>query len=142
MKLLPFDLEKASTGEPVVTKGGEKVIEFHLLPEWLNSPSPLVARFENIPPMNYKKDGSLHASCLNHLELFMLEEPKKYYVNIYKDSSGKLYPSRIFKESEMHILDGNSCNCVKRLTFTLDEEDPNDKLSIAEAMNYRPYDGE
>ncbi len=79
-KLLPFDLEKALAGYPVVNGSEEKVDEIHLF-KTDTSMQPLCAVI-NGEPFWVNKEGKQSTNM--KYNLFMLAKTKTYYANVYE----------------------------------------------------------
>lgn len=89
-KLIPFSLERALEGDPVVTRNGIRVNEIHLFKTDKIYPIGAILRedediYHECYTINgkYMEDG--HES---ELDLFMLPKIKTLWVNIYKNEFG------------------------------------------------------
>jgi hypothetical protein len=81
-KLKPFDLEAAKRGEPVVTRGGEPVLELHYF-ETATGKYPLAAVVGPVTHV-FTADGFYDISKEpHHTDLFMAPRKQTVYVNLY-----------------------------------------------------------
>lgn len=71
----PFDLEKALAGEPVQTRNGRKVIDFHYFDRTSNL--KFIYCDENGDCFWVKDTGTQHSDSESPNDLFMASEPKK-----------------------------------------------------------------
>ncbi len=99
-KLIPFNLERALAGDPVVTRDGRKILEFaYLKTRKKFNLLALVEIVDNSELKAFDDDGKF---CLHPKEpeydLFMLPKTKKYYVHIYRDSKYGNLSSCIYKD--------------------------------------------
>ncbi len=90
----PFNLEEAKRGKPVQTRDGlpVKIIDYSSK----NINFPLVAYINNQVLEVYTDSGTVHKSkkeCAS--DLFMADISITGYLNIYRDGSSVLHPSRI-----------------------------------------------
>jgi len=90
----PFNLEEALAGKPVVMRNGDKIKAVYLIKEFVKQPLLVIPDYEDEgdPSQFMGEDGSFNLSGKeSEWDLFMYEEPKTYYTNIYYSSTGKPY---------------------------------------------------
>lgn len=85
--LIPFDLEKAKAGKPVVTRDGRNVTEM-FFPKIFFNWFTFIAIIDN-DIISYHKNGSYNNYNESDYDLFMAEE--EMYVVVFKDGSIFLY---------------------------------------------------
>ena len=80
----PFELSLACKGEPLVTRNGKKVSQFHYF-DAPNSEYQIYAVIEG-EIYSFTKNGKFHDDDLRYgFDLFMSDPlPKKYTINIYQ----------------------------------------------------------
>ena len=144
-----FNLEEALNGAKLETREGLKVKAVHLI-ENTNNPNPLVVVLENI-------DGDDIISCTANgrfwndttdisLDLFIVEEPKTYYINVYKDfgtnvvtTGGKLYNTP--EEAKDNVVEGGFMQYLKTISFTDKLENPCKKIEIDTDQYHNYWNG-
>lgn len=82
-KLIPFDLEKAINGEPLITRDGRNVDEFYYF-KTSKSNQPLKAVI-NGTIYEYSLDGKYVTEIICNHDLFMKPKVLKCWVNIFSD---------------------------------------------------------
>ena len=84
----PFNLQEAIEGKPIVTRDGRKVLECHYF-KTLEHKYPFRVIIEGKSDVYmFTKEGVYDTNLTSHkLDLFMYEEPKNYYANVYKSHS-------------------------------------------------------
>jgi hypothetical protein len=122
MKLLEFDLEKALSGKyELYQRNGIKILEWKYFKNAEQISKCICAIPENEREIiTFYNDGWLDDEDSSDYDLMLAVKPKKYYVNIYKQtrtmSFGGVYET--LEELEKNKLDF----CVKTVEFTLDDE--------------------
>jgi hypothetical protein len=92
----PFDLDRAKSGEPIVTRDGRSVAEFHHFESLRDSDaSPCFAVVGKIGYW-FKEDGGYFASGhpSNH-DLFMAHEIRLGFINLFVNDVGTIILSRV-----------------------------------------------
>lgn len=77
----PFDLEAALRGEPLITRDGRKVLEFHYFKEMDTEKQCIVYHAEDSPlRAAYIKGNCIYSGEADDGDLFMKPEKKKLYI--------------------------------------------------------------
>ncbi len=120
-KLIPFNLERALAGDPVIANDGHPVTQLKL--------------FENLLPENYIDDDKCLVGVyrknvrtftldgknfVNNIYLFMAPKIKTYYIDIHKDAEENLRQTAIYEYKNMHPKDEYSY--IKTISFEIEEE--------------------
>lgn len=81
----PFNLEEAKAGKPVVTREGKKVLElYHFKNSTIDIGQTIVAIIEGDDSLKtYYPDGRFLSTHIGRLDLFMAEETKLAWINVY-----------------------------------------------------------
>lgn len=88
----PFNLQEALEGKPIVTRDGRKIIECHYFKYINKSLFPIYAIFEGeSSTRTFTINGECNYGSESSHDLFMYEEPRTYFVNVYKDLDGVPY---------------------------------------------------
>jgi len=99
----PFNLEEAIQGKPLVTRDGRKILDFHYFKSISKSSRyPVKAILDGTSVLlEFTLDGKyVHTSEENPNDLFMYEEPKTYYVNIYREKDRRPYMGTCYESFE------------------------------------------
>lgn len=109
MNYLPFDLETAlKNPERVVTLDGRKVTELHHFKS--KETLPLVIIIDGLE-CSYNLDGSFNSVAPHSMDLFLLPEVKKVWVNVYETEKsiwvGGEFPTKV------KAIDGINEDCGK-----------------------------
>lgn len=83
---LPFDLEAAKAGKPIITRDGRKVRYIGHVPEAKDSHKVVAFAEQCQAPYSYYENGSMHSYRQADEDLFMLAQKKTVYVNLYENS--------------------------------------------------------
>lgn len=115
-KMKRFDLERALAGDPLVTRNGTKVTEFHYF-KTVSCMNDSLIGIINSGYQSYNNEGKLLNSADSPLDLFMA--PKTYYVNVYKKShNGEIF---------LGMVNDEKLNCpddleyIKTIEFEVEE---------------------
>lgn len=102
MNLLPFDLEKALAGHPVVTRDGREVTQLHKF-EAEHQSQTLYGTMGGCI-WSWSDDGAyMKKEEQSPQDLFLKgEEPKKYWVNVYDHGNGYSLGSVLLSEEDAH----------------------------------------
>ncbi len=104
MKKIPFDLEKAKAGWPVVTRAGKKVLEiFFCKSEHITSKILTIIEDDRRPAAQFQ-DGRFHDYDLeSEFDLFLLSKTKKLWVAVKKTAyeDGSHYCSNAFSSERL-----------------------------------------
>jgi hypothetical protein len=135
-----FNLEEALNGAKLETREGLKVKAIHLI-ENTNNTNPLVVVLENTDGddiTNCTVNGRFwNNNCDSSLDLFIVEEPKVYYLNVYKDNrtgtgdvtvGGNIFFT--FEEARESAVESLSMNYLKTISFTDELENPCEKIDV------------
>lgn len=142
-----FNLEEALNGAKLETREGRKVKEIVLF-EDTNNTHPFIAVVENNDVegddciFRYTTNGRfLSDDQDNKFDLFIVEEPKTYYINVYKDFGtnvvtigGKLYNTE--EEAKDSATDGFFTQYLKTISFTDELENPCEKIDIDTSQSW------
>jgi hypothetical protein len=113
MELEKFDLERALSGDPVITKEGKEVTQLTCFKDVLHR--DCVYGVVSNQVQCWEIDGSyfLNESDSKH-NLFMKPKENTIWVNVYKNISGKLYTNGQFdSEQQAKLHSGDWNNYVK-----------------------------
>jgi len=116
----PFNLEEAIEGKPLITRGGKKVLDFHYF-KAIKGNSKIYALIEgNNYPITFHIDGMFAQNIKTEDDLFMYEEPKTYYANVYRYSDEMILTSNGILSKEATIKNGgNNKNYIKTIEITI-----------------------
>jgi len=116
----PFNLQEAIDGKPLITRGGKKVLDFHYF-KAIKGDSKIYVLIEgNDYPITFHIDGMFAQNIKTEYDLFMYEEPKTYYANVYRYSDDMIQISDGFLSKDNIIKNGgNSKNYVKTIEITI-----------------------
>lgn len=107
----PFNLQEALEGKPIVTRDGRKVLDFHYFKD-INSDENycICAVIENEASIyTFAIDGRfMFIRGQNPQDLFMYEEPKTYYANVYRYSDDVVQISNGILSKEQMVKMGES----------------------------------
>jgi hypothetical protein len=78
-----FNLEKALAGEPVITKTGKKVAQITKFDNVTITPYSICGVVEGSLE-NWSKEGKYHHSTESQLDIYMAEESKTIWINVWK----------------------------------------------------------
>ena len=96
MKKTKFNLERALKGEKVVTRAGDEVVHLMHIKVKGYYGSPLLVfvkrKSNNVDSNWYTIDGYFHSSASeSNFDLFMLEESKGRFANVYRGTEDNIY---------------------------------------------------
>ena len=121
--MIPFDLEKALTGEKVVNKDGKEYEQFHLFKLMYHLP-PLACVAKETGAIHFLfEDGSINGKAL----LFMAPKKIKLFIGIKKTpfscNPDKRYHSYAFEDKEILISHlAHDLQYYKIIEIEIDEE--------------------
>lgn len=120
-KLIPFDLDRAIAGDPLITRDGRKVIKFHYFAcEDLHC--PIVAHIENELRLTvYWKNGKYYSDYKMDCDLFMAPKTKTYWANVYKDKHRHFVGVLFTDEKEARSAALENVYHVKTISFEVEE---------------------
>ena len=132
-----FNLGEALNGAKLETREGLKVKSIHLI-ENTNNPNPLVVVLENTDGddiISCTINGRFwNDNCDSSLDLFIVEEVKIHYVNVYKQVDGRLYLSAIAYETRHAavncISEPKGSTYIKTIEVTDELENPCKNIEI------------
>lgn len=106
-KLLPFNLEKALSGTPIVKRNGKKIIEHHYFKS-LNGNQKFICIDEDGDSAYFTDKGTyLDDADESEFDLFLLPETKKIWANVYKNLDGYFIGTQFESEHEAKsFIDG------------------------------------
>ena len=112
---LPFDLEKALAGWPVVTREGIPVTQLQLFDTYSDYPLYVVL-FGGV--VAFTKNGQYIKTQGNKNDLFLLPQPAgtevcSGYLNVYSNHEGYLYPSKELADAGSCDVRRHACVAVK-----------------------------
>lgn len=112
----PFNLERAVAGDPLMTRDGRKVIDFHYF-EKNSMKHPFYFHCENEEYFLQAADihGKIFFERESPYDLFMAPKVHTYWISIFKNEYGKLFASPELFSSEI-IAKGCSL-CPSPLEF-------------------------
>lgn len=138
-----FNLSKLS-GAQVETRDGRKVKYVHLIND-TNNPRPLIGVVESEDELyddiiNFTETGRFwDTKNDSSLDLFIVEEVKTYYVNVYKLEDGRLHLSGIAYETREKALDcagaPTRSKYLKTIEVTDEVEETTDELDGAKLFD-------
>jgi hypothetical protein len=98
-ELIPFNLERALAGDPIVTRDGRKVLQIAYFPIAAKD-NQIVALIEHNEYLShYHRDGSYYSEKSAE-DLFMAQKTKTYWVNIYKHENNKIHCGEVYSSKE------------------------------------------
>ena len=119
----PFNLEEAIQGKPLVTRDGRKILDFHYFePISKSNRYPIQAITDGCNVLKgFTLDGKYKYNTEeSNNDLFMYEEPKTYYVNVYRYSDEMILTSNGILSKEATIKNGgNNKNYIKTIEITI-----------------------
>jgi hypothetical protein len=118
----PFNLEEALAGKPVVMRNGDRVKAVYFIKELENQKVLAVIDFDGDQGYDfYSENGKfLIGENESEYDLFMYEEPKTYYTNIYLADNSKLYAGTFLFSSRREAEDaGKNNNYYKTVEITI-----------------------
>lgn len=118
---IPFDLEKALAGDPVVTRGGKRVSQIAHFPD-AEYHSRVYAMIEgDFRPVSVSEHGRL-VEGISLSDLFMEPMERTYYVNVYRYKGAPGYYTGSPLESAISAAEHSNCGeFVKTILFTVPE---------------------
>jgi len=121
-KLIPFDLECAIAGDPLITRDGRKVIKFHYF-SGDDLQYPIVAHIDGEDRLyEYVKDGEYYPNIPTECDLFMAPKKKNYQVNIYRNiHDGYLRAGNPYQDGIICIDAIANSELVKIISFEVEE---------------------
>lgn len=124
-KLIPFNLERALAGDPVVTRDGRKVLQIAYFPNMTEDRRVAV----HIEGLNYLLVVSGNGICFlgekaeAEDDLFMASKTKTYWVNVYIHNMGGFLFGSVSTNKEMILAEKHDCaNHLKTISFEIEEE--------------------
>lgn len=104
--ILPFDLELAKHGHPIISRAGHPVRIICFNRKSLNDRFPIIALHttcdEGEIQVSHINTGAYFASVEPHgHDLFMLVEEKEYYINIYMRGDNIPYAGAVIGKKEI-----------------------------------------
>lgn len=116
----PFNLQEAIEGKPLVTRDGRKVLNFHYFRD-SKAKHTIIALVENELEnyLHYYSNGTFLKLEESHYDLFMYEEPKKYFVNVYKNSWGNVTTGCVTHESRALAIKHRGENYINTIEITI-----------------------
>lgn len=98
----PFNLKEALEGKPVVTRTGDAVTQLYLFN--CDDDLPLMGVLNN-ELHSFTKDGkwSVYDADSRNADLFMAEEKKTIWINIWKNKNGFIFSTTHLREDRADI---------------------------------------
>lgn len=85
MKQIPFDLERALAGDPVITRAGTKVARIHVVPDWCKFVQPILFSLEGSSIRhNCSLNGRYYQEADSPYDLFMAPRTVTKWMIIYR----------------------------------------------------------
>lgn len=95
--MIPFNLEEAKTGKPVVTRDGRRMIELQIFNSEVHRP---VVGIIDARVLTFTREGKLLEGRDSNTDLFMAPERKSIWVNVYNDGDSLCLSKVKFDTSE------------------------------------------
>lgn len=87
----PFNLKEALEGKSVVTRCGLPVLELYLFKELPKEQKCLIANVDEVLQFYHNSGMYVSDSVESGLDLFMFEEKKTIWINIWKTKTGYIF---------------------------------------------------
>jgi hypothetical protein len=125
----PFNLDAALRFDPIVTRDGRKILDFHYFKDAPEGEETIYALVDGNQKYDkalnsYHSDGSLFFGVKNEADLFMAPKVKTYYVNIYEDKAKGIYvasPGVFETEANAKALTTFDKSYVKTIEFEVNK---------------------
>lgn len=101
MKLEKFNLSRALSGDPIITRDGRKVIEIHYLHS--NIPFPVIAVIQGERlSQGCDEEGLYEKGIERDCDLFMAPKTKKIWTNLYYNKNADaIHSGNFYTEEEI-----------------------------------------
>lgn len=108
--IIPFDLEKAIAGEPVVTRDGREVTELHLFKTSTNDCQKVGALVDGMI-VGYTESGNYYRDIEDGRDLFMKPKPVETYWRIYDDNTVGCFIYKSLEDAQKKAPSGAASIC-------------------------------
>ena len=120
----PFNLQEALAGKPVVMRNGDRVKAIYYIKEFIKRPVLAIPDYEDegTDSQFVSENGSFNNDGKEYdWDLFMYEEPRIYYANVYMTYNGAMFMgSTLFDSKEdAESLPNKTGGYIKTIEVTI-----------------------